>query len=215
MKRILLAGAAFAALSSASFAADMPAAYPAEAATVATTASDWSGFYVGIQGGYSFVEGDAEAPATGASFGFDDDGFLVGIYSGFNRQFGDWVVGIDNSISYVDVDTDVAGAGLEINTLGTTRGRVGYSFGKFMVFGAGGIALAHTEASLGGDDDDHLQVGWTAGGGIEAKLGDNWSARVEYLYADFSEERYASDTGAVADIDYDMNIVRGGVAYHF
>lgn len=213
MKRILLAGAAFAALSSAAFAADMPAAYPAEAATVATTSSDWSGFYVGVTGGYSFVEGDA---TSGGTAGIDDDGFLVGIYSGFNRQFGDWVVGIDNSISYVDVDADVGGAlGLEINTLGTTRGRIGYSFGNFMVFGAGGIALAHTEASFAGDEDDHLQVGWTAGGGIEAKLGTNWSARVEYLYADFSEERYAAEGGPTVDVEYDMNIVRGGVAYHF
>jgi outer membrane immunogenic protein len=212
MKTILLAGAALVALSTASFAADMPA-YPAEAAVAPVAAeSDWSGFFLGVQGGYNWVEADTDI----AGFdGLEADGFVIGLYSGFNRQWGNWVVGIDNSISYADIDESFGIVDAEINTFSTTRGRIGYSFGNFMVFGAGGLALAHTELAFDGDDDDHLMVGWTAGGGIEAKFGGNWSARVEYLYADFSEERFASGDGAVVDVEYDMNIVRGGIAYHF
>jgi opacity protein-like surface antigen len=29
------------------------------------------------------------------------------------------------------------------------------------------------------------KTGWTAGGGIEAYLGGNWTGRIEYLYLDF------------------------------
>ncbi|MGQ4273117.1 outer membrane protein [Terrihabitans sp. B22-R8] len=220
MKNILLAGAALVALSTASFAADMPV-YPAEAAVapVAET-NDWGGFYLGIQGGYSWVDGDVDDALFAGSAGLDDDGFLVGIYSGYNRQFGDWVFGIDNSISYVDVTAGFGGGAgeVEINTLATTRGRIGYSFGNFLVFGAGGIALAHTETRAFAAEDDHLQVGWTAGAGIEAKLGGNWSARVEYIYADFDDERYTLADGdgvSAADVSYDMSVVRGGIAYHF
>ncbi|MGQ4273118.1 outer membrane protein [Terrihabitans sp. B22-R8] len=219
MKRLLLAGAALAALSSASFAADMPI-YPAEAA-VAPVESDWAGFYLGIQGGYNWADGDSDVTvplptlfAVTDGTGFDTDGFSIGLYSGYNRQFGNWVFGIDNSISYVDIEED----DFQINTFSATRGRIGYSFGNFLVFAAGGLSLAHGEVdfgAFGGDEDDHLFVGWTAGGGVEAKLGGNWSARVEYLYADYGEERFASDNGVVVDVDFDMSVVRGGIAYHF
>ena len=33
--------------------------------------------------------------------------------------------------------------------------------------------------------------GWTIGGGIEAALNRNWSARVEYLYLDFGSANHA------------------------
>ena len=55
MKRILLAGAALAALSTASFAADMPVAAPEE---VVAPADVWSGFYVGVQGGFAWARVD-------------------------------------------------------------------------------------------------------------------------------------------------------------
>jgi outer membrane immunogenic protein len=212
MKQFLLAGAALVALSTASFAADMPM-YPAEAAVAPVAeVNDWGGFFLGIQGGYNWVEADTDI--AGFS-GLEADGFVIGLYSGFNRQFGSWVVGIDNSISYADIDESFGLVDAEINTFTTTRGRIGYSFGNFMVFGAGGLALAHTELSIDGDEDDHLMVGWTAGGGIEAKFGGNWSARVEYLYADFGDERFAAEGGPTVDIEYDMQVVRGGIAYHF
>jgi outer membrane immunogenic protein len=227
MKTILLAGAALVALSTASFAADMPA-YPAEAAIAPVAAeSDWSGFYLGVQGGYNWVDGEiSDITVDGAPFGgdvgYDDDGFNIGIYSGINRQWGNWVVGIDNSISYVDIDTEVVGGVVdaEINAWSTTRGRVGYAFGNFLVFAAGGLSLANVEVSsdILGDDDSHLMVGYTVGGGVEAKFGGNWSARVEYLYTDFDDETYSVTgegfTGA-GDVSFDMQTVRGGIAYHF
>ncbi|MDX6805560.1 outer membrane protein [Terrihabitans rhizophilus] len=228
MKTILLAGAAFVALSTASFAADMPA-YPAEAAIAPVAAeSDWSGFYLGVQGGYNWVEGELDGISVNGgdlgdpTFDIEDDGFNIGIYSGINRQWGNWVVGIDNSISYVDIDTEVV-PGLvdaEINAWSTTRGRVGYAFGNFLVFAAGGLSLANVEVSSDvlGDDDSHLMVGYTVGGGVEAKFGGNWSARVEYLYTDFDDERFslsADGVTAAADVSFDMQTVRGGIAYHF
>ncbi len=57
MKRILLAGAAFAALTTASFAADLSA--PIEEVDV------WSGYYVGIQGGFAW--GDLTVDAVTAA----------------------------------------------------------------------------------------------------------------------------------------------------
>jgi opacity protein-like surface antigen len=29
------------------------------------------------------------------------------------------------------------------------------------------------------------KTGWTAGGGVEAHLGGNWTGKIEYLYLDF------------------------------
>jgi opacity protein-like surface antigen len=33
---------------------------------------------------------------------------------------------------------------------------------------------------------NHAEFGWTAGGGVEVALADNWRAKLEYLFVDLS-----------------------------
>jgi outer membrane immunogenic protein len=64
------------------------------------------------------------------------------------------------------------------------------------------------------DDDDSFAFGWTVGGGVEAKIADNWSARVEYIYADIEDDDMTV-SGDDIDAELKTHIVRGGIAYHF
>lgn len=229
----LFASAALLALSSGTvLAADLPV-YQAEA-VVAPVAHDWTGVYVGLQAGYSWNEADYNSDVSIVGFtiltpegSYDLDGFVGGVYGGANYQFGNIVVGVDSSLSYSDADggrTDEFGTEIDrdLKWLGTTRGRIGYAFDRFMVFAAGGAAIGESETSLttgfGSSSDTEVHLGWTVGAGVEAKLADSWSVRAEYLYVDLGDEDYDLDVAPLAiesSSELQMHIVRVGIAYHF
>jgi opacity protein-like surface antigen len=95
--------------------------------------------------------------------------------------------------------------------VGTVRGRIGFAFDRFVVFGTGGFAWTNAEVDVGGVNDSNFHGGWTAGGGIEAAITGNISAKAEYLYMDFSDELYAG----VGTIDPELHTFRIGVNYKF
>ncbi|HLY79214.1 MAG TPA: outer membrane beta-barrel protein [Caulobacteraceae bacterium] len=86
-------------------------------------------------------------------------------------------------------------ADLKIDGLDMIRGRLGYALSdRWLAYATGGVAFAHVKASttftapnvsvnyVGASSG--LQTGWTAGGGLEAKLRGPWSGRIEVLYFD-------------------------------
>jgi outer membrane immunogenic protein len=216
VKKLLLASAAFAALTSASFAADLSA--PAEV-------DIWSGYFVGIAGGYSFKNLDidlGDGPAL--EHDIDSDDFIIGAYYGRNWQSGNLVFGLDSSFNYIGLDEEDVFDDLgplaplldvEANFLGLSRLKVGYAVDNTLFYAAGGLATTIIEATIedGLDDDDDWAFGWTVGAGVEHKFSDNWSARVEYSY--FNIESDMELAGTPVDFELEGHIVRGGVAYHF
>ena len=83
---------------------------------------------------------------------------------------------------------------------GTARGRIGYAFDRWLVYGTGGAAWAYdrlTRTQLagtpaGGTADVGTSEaallwrwGWAAGAGVEVAIAPNWSAKLEYLAAEF------------------------------
>jgi outer membrane immunogenic protein len=92
----------------------------------------------------------------------------------------------------------------EIDWLATARGRAGVATGTFLFYGTGGLAFADASTRVGflsfvpglspdpipvQSTDSEVRVGWTLGAGVEAALGGNLSAKLEYLYADFGRDR--------------------------
>jgi outer membrane immunogenic protein len=79
------------AMASPSFAADLPR--PAYKAPVyVAPLFSWTGFYVGINGGYAW--GDADWSGTSGSASTKPAGGLLGGTVGFNYQTGVWVWGL-------------------------------------------------------------------------------------------------------------------------
>jgi outer membrane immunogenic protein len=73
-------------------------------------------------------------------------------------------------------------------------------------------------AAVGTSTSD--RAGWTVGAGIEGALGNNWSAKLEYLYVDLGTINTAfAGVGAFAPLTVSShvtdNIVRAGVNYKF
>ena len=61
-------------------------------------------------------------------------------------------------------------------------------------------------------------LGWTLGRGVDYAFMGAWSAKLEYLYADFGSMTCAAATcGTVADekATFKESIVRVGLNYHF
>jgi outer membrane immunogenic protein len=222
MKRILLASAgvlAMAGLVGAAHAADLPRQMVTKAPVYVAPYYNWTGFYVGVNGGGGW--GTSTWDSTGNS---DVSGGLVGGTVGYNWQFGTWVVGLEGDIDWANIKGSTAtgcfgGSCTTENTwLGTARGRVGYAFDRWMPYITGGAAFGDVQASHPGFTGmTNTQVGWTAGAGVEFAIAGNWTAKVEYLHYDLGNFNCGMNcNGFVTDnVGFNANVVRGGVNLRF
>ncbi|HZT26868.1 MAG TPA: outer membrane protein [Pseudolabrys sp.] len=225
MKRftfLACAGFLAAAMAAPSLAADLPR--PAYKAPVYVAPFSWTGFYVGINGGYGWGTSDWTFTGTGVSTGnFDIKGGLVGGTLGYNLQTGNWVWGIEGDfdaswIKGTDTTTCVApGCETRNRWLATLRGRVGYAFDHWLPYITGGGAFGDVKMTTpAATSETDTQAGWTAGAGVEWAFLGNWSAKLEYLYVDLGKANCSAATcGVSTDVDFKTNVVRAGVNYRF
>jgi outer membrane immunogenic protein len=147
------------------------------------------------------------------SIDLDPHGIVGGVGLGFNWQSNKLVLGIETDIqasaakssdncifvcpSPLLVNSPALSITEKMSRFGTLRGRIGYANGPALFYATGGLAYArvnlHTEYQNNGagfstllntSDVSKTNVGWTVGGGIEAAIAGNWSAKAEYLYMD-------------------------------
>ncbi len=183
MKKFLFSGAALAvlALATPAFAADMPSRGPVYKAAPAATLFNWTGFYIGAHGGYGWGDFGGASPEGG--FG----GGQIGV----NYQFApNWVWGVEADVSGSGVKDDFLGASVKTDVFGTARLRLGYTVDRTMIYGTGGLAWADTKLNDGLVSNSQTNFGWTIGGGLEYAFAPNWTAKVEYLYADYGRDTY-------------------------
>jgi outer membrane immunogenic protein len=218
MRRLLFTTISLLALTATSaFAADLPRAMPTKAPAVFSPQYNWTGFYVGINGGYGWGK------LSWSAFGSDADpsGGLVGGTVGYNWQTGPWVYGLEGDIDWSGIKGSFTSAacptGCETKNewLATVRGRLGYAFDRVMPYVTGGLAVGDikaTQAGVGSVSDTN--AGWTVGGGVEAALAANWTAKVEYLYADLGDVS-CTVCAPATNVDFRTHIVRTGVNLRF
>jgi outer membrane immunogenic protein len=237
MKRIVLA-AAMALSAVPAFAADLPAPppppqAPAAYVPVAAPIYNWSGIYVGINGGYGFGQSDWSTAGGIGTGNFDVNGGLVGGTLGFNFQNGPWVFGVEGDIDWSDINgsqtnTTICGITCTFQTqndwLGTVRGRVGYAFDRVLVYATGGGAYGDIKATFSAAglsaSTTNTEFGWTAGGGVEVGITQNFTAKIEYLFVDLANGAFtcpiAAACGAASiPVSFDASLVRGGLNYKF
>jgi outer membrane immunogenic protein len=172
---------------------------------VANRLFNWTGFYAGVHGGY----------AWGTAAGLSPDGFVGGVQAGYNFQVSpNGVFGFETDISATSIDDKSGGVKFGIDYLGTIRARAGYTMDRVMFYATGGAAYGRGDLEIAGLSNNQFHWGWTLGGGVEAMVTPNVSARLEYLYVDLAKETYASVLGPTT-IGYNTNIVRGGLNYRF
>lgn len=218
MKRFLIAGALAFAAGGQAIAADLPppsAPPPRAPATYvpAGPAYNWSGFYIGVNGGYGFASATGTTTVTNNTAGLNGavptssnniNGFLVGGTVGANWQINALVLGLEADADWSgqqSTSSASCGAGCTLSEstkipwLGTARLRAGYAFDRVLVYVTGGGAVTNFTDSLSANAGagsfglasvSQTAFGWTAGAGIEAAFAAGWSAKVEYLFVDTS-----------------------------
>jgi outer membrane immunogenic protein len=225
MKKLLLASVGMGVLAlgvTAANAADIIRRRPPPPAVYVAPPYNWTGFYVGINGGGGF--GHSTISNAFGSTGLDVSGGLVGGTIGYNYQTGPWVFGIEGDGDWSDIGGSTTGAAcptasceVRNDWLATVRGRVGYSYGRFLPYVTGGAAFGDiklTPAGLTGSTTD--KTGWTVGGGVEAAISGPWTAKLEYLYVDLGDATCgAANCGLSTTTSFHSNVVRVGINYRF
>jgi outer membrane immunogenic protein len=233
MKRILIAAALAFAAGGQALAADLPPPVapraPATYVPVPAPVFSWTGFYLGVNGGYAFGPSDWSSPLPiGSTGNFNTTGFLIGGTVGGNYQIGQFVIGVEGDGDWSNLNgttNSVAGtcnfAGCETRSdwLATVRGRAGYAWDRVLFYGTGGAAFGNLQAAAGTlPFSSTTQTGWTAGAGVEAAFAPNWTAKVEYLYVDLgSQSCGVASCGAFGGTSVSLkeNLVRAGINYKF
>jgi len=201
----------------------------------------WTGPYIGIEGGAGWGS-SRHSDATGFDSGsFSTNGGLVGGTAGYNWEMPNrFVLGVEGDMSWAAIGGSSGGAGgacagsppictTKLNSFGTVRGRVGYAAGRFLPYVTGGLAFGDIYgregdlAANGAFGSGHsFEPGWTVGGGLEAALTPQWSAKFEYLYADLGNNHVFNDlnvtgptTSTPQAASFHTNILRLGINYKF
>ncbi len=223
MKRLALAGLALTTATAASapvWAADLPQApAPAYEAVPAVQQSiDWTGLYVGGNLGWAFGNFNNSSGGAGG-LGTNANGVTGGLYTGYNFQVSpNVVVGAEADFSLTDLSNTRNNLGLSVESKSdwnsNIRARVGYAFDRYMVYGAGGLAIADLEVAANGDRDSKTALGWTVGAGAEAAVTNNLTTRLEYVYQDFGSQDFNLNGTGVSS-EFDNSQVRLGVGYKF
>jgi outer membrane immunogenic protein len=229
MKRFILTvgmGLLAAAIASPSIAADVPRPIYKAPAVPYVAPFTWSGFYIGINGGYGW--GDAEISNVLGNFTTDtQDGWLIGGTVGYNVQTGNWVWGIEGDFDAALIKGNtsntiaigpcaVGGCTVKDTWFATARGRIGYAWNRFMPYITGGGAFAGLKVESPAGSSSDTATGWTFGGGVEWAFTSAWSAKLEYLYADLGKTTCdATVCGFATDVEPKLNIVRAGINYRF
>jgi outer membrane immunogenic protein len=195
MRRIVLALASALSVSTiqSASAADIPAPIY-KAAPAAVVVRNWTGCYIGINGGYGWGHKDFISDA-GDLGSHTAEGGVAGGQVGCDYQTGPWVFGIRGMFDWADMTgshIDPAGTAVlstRVRSFETAVGRVGYAFlPNTLVYAAGGFAWVqdkHWITGIAGDEIGSANVtrtGYTVGGGLEHMFAPGWSAFIEYDY---------------------------------
>lgn len=156
--------------------------------------SNWAGLYYGTSIGGIWA--DVDTTENGSP-----SGGVAGAQVGYNWQFDRLVFGIEGDLAVATADQGFGpGFPERVGVDGTAaiRARLGYDFGRLLIYGAAGVAAADVEM----DDDTSIGSdtfwGWTVGGGVETKITPNLALRADYRYSDFGKETLTADSRSEA-----------------
>ena len=265
---VLAAAVVLVSASAAARAADLPSI------VAPVSVFSWTGFYLGVNAGYSFDDATRFTLSNGtgitatntgigtarpAEFKNNADGFIAGGQFGANYQFksgsfggrGGVVIGFEADAAYLDntrtgiydgTESSVSAFRSSTGLLGTFRGRLGYAFDRFLLYGTGGVAYGNAfqkaELFTPGDttqiryygSNATLQTGYVYGGGIEYALpatsflnflnSKAVTIRVEYLHYDLGTVSFIA-SNLIAQTTYNLraktdgDLARVGLNYKF
>ncbi|MBL8569850.1 MAG: porin family protein [Phreatobacter sp.] len=207
MKKLILAGAAVAAFTSVSHAADLGVPRGAVAAVVVAPAYAWTGFYLGAHLGGGFGRQTwADVSLTAEPVSLRPNGVLGGVHFGYNYQINNIVLGLDVALSAASLRASAVSAfnpavtyGTRTNFLTTVTGRLGVAVDRALLYVSAGYAGANIQttgvnAGLDSFSNNNFRSGFAVGGGLNYQITPNWVAGLDYKYIHLGSENRAGNT---------------------
>jgi outer membrane immunogenic protein len=215
MKKLLWATTALVvmAMAAPASAADMAARRYAKAPPM-TPMYDWSGFYLGANGGWGSNRDCRTDSVVGTAFGCHNaTGGVAGGQAGYRWQTGAWVFGLEAQgdwASLTGTNQSLASALFTVRSkmdaFGLFTGQVGYAWNNALIYVKGGAAvtdtrydtIANATNAVVGSAGYNTNWGATAGAGLEYGFAPNWSAAVEYdhIFQSTGTFRFVTPAGA-------------------
>jgi outer membrane immunogenic protein len=239
MKKLALAVSVLSISAASALAADLPVKY--KAPPPAYAGYDWSGWYVGVNGGGGWSYKNWNLDAIGvAPVGFPEGsvkatGGVVGGQFGYRFVTGPWVFGFEglgdwSNLKGTRVSTALGNVTNEakIDALGLLVGTFGYTWNNVLLYTNNGLGITSdkyrglaTNTGVAFDQGKEWRIGYAAGVGLEYGFAPNWSAAIEYDHMfmfDSAVGLTAISTGASSRTDMihqDVDLVTVRVNYRF
>jgi outer membrane immunogenic protein len=200
MKKLLLGAIGLAAVSmtAPATAADLAARpYTKAPPPMVAAIYDWSGFYLGLNGGGGWAHKcwtDITAGARVSEGCHDASGGMAGGQLGYRWQAASWVFGLEAQGDWANFKGSNASLFLanttnqtRIDAFGLFTGQVGYAWSNVLWYVKGGAAVANdkyqgftTLTGIAFDSVNNTRWGGVVGTGLEMGFAPNWSVAVEY-----------------------------------
>jgi outer membrane immunogenic protein len=230
MKKFLLGTVALVAFAAPAAAADLAARPYTKAAPMIAAVYDWSGFYIGVNGGWGSSRKCWDSVTAAGAFAFaegchDATGGTAGGQVGIRWQSSAWVFGLEAQGNWADFKGDNLNIGFagfrnqtRIDAFGLFTGQVGYAFNNALFYVKGGAAVTSERfrvssvgipvevATSGGYE---ARWGGAVGVGIDYGFAPNWSVGVEYDHMFMQDKTYTlANNGVVGPVGTVFDIVR-------
>jgi outer membrane immunogenic protein len=238
MKKFLLGTVGLVALGLAAgpaSAADLAARPVYTKAPMMAPAYDWSGFYLGINGGWA-QSNDRRTDPFGAVFGdYNPNGGTVGGQVGYRWQTGPFVFGLEAQGNWADISGSTINLGApggatirsKMDAFGLFTGQVGYAWNNVLLYAKGGAAVTDRNydfvlagGGLGSTSGYDTRWSPTVGAGLEFGFYQNWSIGIEYnhIFEDRHNATFVTPAGAIIAGDRaggDTDMVLGKLNYRW
>jgi outer membrane immunogenic protein len=243
MKKFLLGTVGLVALGMAAgpaSAADLAARpYTKAPPMVAAPYYDWSGFYIGGNGGWGSSRNCWDfLPVGGGSVPegcHDATGGVAGGQIGYRWQASQWVFGLEAQGDWADLSGSNTSTAFpadrnrsRIDAFGLFTGQVGWAWNNALLYVKGGAAVTDNRNDIfavgGGpllaSTGDQTRWGGTVGVGLEYGFAPNWSVGVEYdhLFMQDKTVSFTTPAGVFAGSDnirQDVDLVTARINYRF
>jgi len=206
-------------------------AYAADLPEPVMPAGDWTGFHIGLGGGYGGVNHRLALDVDGFSdllslSGIGGEGGLFTVEGGYDYQFNnDFLIGILGDYTYSGIGTELdvpvfdANFTLDASHSFSVLGRLGWLANPdTLIYGLVGWTWTEFEGDLdfggGGTSYSFDLDGLTVGAGIETRFTPNITGKLEYRYTDYQDNSLFRD-GDDLELynDSSMQTIRAVVSY--
>jgi outer membrane immunogenic protein len=217
-------------MSGSAFAGDFPAPTYSKTPVYIAPIYDWSGAYIGANGGWGSSRNCWDFTTPGGAFiategCHDANGGTAGGQLGYRWQSNAIVFGIEGQGNWADLKGSNVSSFFPgsvnksaINAFGLFTGQIGYAWNNVLLYAKGGLALTDNSYSvsitpgnvLAGTSGDQTRWGGAIGAGLEYGISSNWTAGVEYDHL-FMGNRSVSFTDVATGLPFGNDNVRQDV----